>query len=422
MRKKLVGLILGFLCVALFFSGIVVWWQVFRIREDSVHSSGNEVEEIVVEARPAEFKDLKSVVTYHGIMEPKRTVVVVPKVSGRVEEVFFEMGDTVSKGDTLFTISHQEISAQVRQAEASLALTEANLAKVRSGARPEERAQVEALLDQAKSNYEAIKLVYDRTKLLFEENVLSQQELDRAKAQYEVARAQLTSAEEQLKMVIEGANAQDIKAVEAQVAQAQAALELAQMRLDDCNVRAPINGVIAQRMVDVGTMAGVTSGAFVIVDIDTVRVSLGVTEDDIVKISIGQIATLTVDSVAGETFQGMVQSTAPVADMQTRLFNIYVEVSNPKRLLRPGMYSRVQITTEDIKKATIVPTSAIVTKDGKDYVFVVRNGIAELRDVVTGLREGQYLQVVSGVSVGEWVITKGQDKIASGTPVRIIDL
>jgi HlyD family secretion protein len=288
-----------------------------------------------------EPKEVIKLVKHHGFVEPKQTVPVIPKVPGRVSSVTFEVGDKVSKGDLLLTIEDGEIAAQVRQAEAAVALAEATLEKVRAGARPQERAQVESLVNQAKSNYEAIKLSYDRSKVLYEERVLAQQDFDRIKAQYEVAEAQLRSAEEQLNMVIEGAKEEDIRAVEAQVAQARATLDLARLRHADCKVYAPISGVIAQRGIDAGAMVGGTSLTCVIVDTDPVRIGLGLTEEDVVMVTQDMPVTVTVDSLSGQSFSGRIQAISPVADSQTRLFRVYAEVPNPEGLLRPGMYATV---------------------------------------------------------------------------------
>lgn len=298
------------------------------------------------EGGEAGLADLPHTVTYSGIVEPRRSVVVTPKAQGRVAEVRFEVGDRVRKGDLLVRIEADEIRLQVRQAAAALELAEANLARVRAGARPEERSQAQAVVDQARASFEAAKEAYERSKILFEENVISRQEMDRAETQYQVAKSQLTSAEQQLNMVLKGAKPEDIRAVEAQVAQAKAAYDLASLQLSNTEIRAPISGVVAQRMVDEGTMIGLTSPVCAIVDTDIVRVNLGVSEADVVGLSAGRKVVVAVDSIPGRSFGGKIVSVSPAADKQTRLFSVVVEVANQDGSLRPGMYATVRIAEE----------------------------------------------------------------------------
>lgn len=405
-----------------------------------------------VEVKKADLADLSRTVTYNGIIEPRRSVVVTPKSQGRVGEVRFEVGDRVRKGDLLVRIEAEEIRLQVRQAAAALELAEANLARVRAGARPEERSQAQAVVDQARASFEAAKEAYERTKILFEENVISQQEMDKAETQYQVAKSQLASAEQQLNMVLKGAKPEEIRAAEAQVAQAKAAYDLASLQLSNAEVRTPINGVVAQRMVDEGAMIGVTSPVCAIVDTDTVRITLGVSEEDVVDLAAGREAEITVDSIPGRSFAGKIVSISPAADKQTRLFSVVVEAANPDGSLRPGMYATVRIVAEKASGVVAVPAQALVTDSGYQdgsavsgtaggadgdadassegtgrpekgqYVLVVAGGVCERRAVETGLRAGELVEIKSGVTPGELVVVSGQDRLSPGQAVQVIDL
>lgn len=412
-------------------------------------SKGQAGDELpVVEVQKANLADLSRIVTYNGIIEPRRSVVVTPKAQGRVGEVRFEVGDRVRKGDVLVRIEAEEIRLQVRQAAAALELAEANLARVRAGARPEERSQAQALVDQARASFEAAKEAYERTKILFEENVISEQEMDKAETQYQVAKSQLASAEQQLNMVLKGAKPEEIRAAEAQVAQAKAAYDLASLQLSNAEVRAPISGIVAQRMVDEGAMIGVTSPVCAIVDTDTIRVTLGVSEEDVVDLAAGREAEITVDSIPGRSFAGKIVSISPAADKQTRLFSVVVEAPNPDGSLRPGMYATVRIVAEKAAGVVAVPAQALVndggyqdepassgtgeggvaSSDGKgkaekgQYVFVVSGGVCERRAVETGLRAGELVEVKSGVAPGELVVVSGQERLSPGQAVQVIDL
>jgi len=423
-KSKLAFGLLSMMLVVTLASTIFQWQEARRWQAEYARSQAAVKEpadpDPTVEVAVAGVAGLSNTIVYHGIIQPRRTVTVTPKISGRVEKVLFEMGDRVKKNDLLVAIEASELDVQVRQAQASVSLARASLDKVRSGARPEERAQVRALVDQARSNLEAARLVYERTKLLYDENVVSKQDLDRAETQYEVARSQVVSAEQQLNTVLQGAREEDVHAAEAQLAQAEAALELAELQREYADLKAPIDGLVAQRMVDVGTMVSTSTPICVIVDTDTIRVTVGVTEDDVVTVSAGQAAFLRVDATPGRSFPAEVRSVAPAADRETRLFSVVVEAPNPDGVLRPGMYASVEIVTQKADDVVVIPRQAVITEEDGTRVFVVTGGVCELRNLKTGVSQEGLVEVVSGVSQGELVVVKGQHRLRPGVSVNTV--
>lgn len=394
--------------------------EINRLQGQVPASLETEQEGMLVTAVPAKAELWRESITYHAIVEPNRQVAVIPKIPGKVQQVDFAVGDRVQKGDFLFSVSADELQVQLKQAEAAVALAEATFAKVLKGARPEERTQAQAMLDQATVAFETAELAYQRSQILHAEKVISNQELDRIKTQYEGAKSQMIAAKQQLAMIDEGAKEEDIQAAKAQLAQAEAALELVRLNLADTQVYAPIGGVVAHRAVEVGAMASNTSMACVIVDIDQVKVQVGLVEGDMVKVTLDMPVEVTVDSIPGEVFHGRIESISPVADPQTRLFSVTAVLPNEANQLRPGMYAKVHIICDQSEELTI-PSKALFEDDHGHYVWTIHQGACQKRRIQIGLERNRRIQVCSGLVEDEIIITRSEGVLTEGKAVLVTE-
>jgi multidrug resistance efflux pump len=396
-----------------------------------------------------------------GEIEARTQVSVFTKTPGKVEKLNVEVGDSVRKNDVLAIIEHDELalnvrqakavlemaqsvlvqakalselnvtskaiqaqsafsaakvtydqvkalsyiktSTQIAQAEAGLEAIKANMQKIKAGAREEEKKQVEATVEQAKSALDNAKSNYDRIKALFDQNAVSKQTLEGMETQFNVANSQYKAAEQQLKLVNEGARKEDIQAVEAQVKQAESALqmaktlgetkdwekdatlaeaqlnqaeammklanasvesksweaditkantaveqatvalELAQKQLSYATITAPISGIISKRYTELGAMASQQLPMFEIIDIDVVKAKVSIVESDLYKIKIGDEALVSVDALK-EPLKGKVTLISPVLDRMTHTTTIEITIDNKDYKLKPGMFARAKVT------------------------------------------------------------------------------
>lgn len=477
---------------------------------------------------------MKRTVTLVGSVEPEAKVNVFSKVSGRVEKVLVEEGQPVRRGDPLAAIERYELELALRQAEAAVASAEANLeqarrlAKVKAesqlkqaeaaltaaragleqvmgiseatvqarikqaeaglealkanlerikrGARPEEIKRMEAMVEQAKASMENARENYERMSALYEQGVISKQTMDGVEMQYKVAKAQYEAALQQLEIVRRGAREEEIRAMEAQVRQAEAnlelaklyartrswekdiklaeskvqqaeaalelaraswegevwklevklaesqlkqaeaAMELAKKRLEEATVRAPIDGVISKRMAEVGAMAAPTVPMFEIVKADRVKVIAAVSESEIPYLREGMPATVRV--VTGE-FEGRVDFVSPVVDPKTRSVKIKIWLDNPDGRIKPGMSADVILTLEIRPKALLVPRTALLTENGESFLFVVESGRAVKRRVKVGLTDEWNAEIIEGIGPEDLVVVEGGNALEEGDPVRI---
>jgi len=340
-----------------------------------------------VEFAQVERKPVADQIVLVGNLIGEATVQVVPRVNGRLQSVSVKLADPVRRGQVIARVEDSEIREQVRQAEASYQVAQASI------------RQREADLKLAKTNL-------DRSRSLYERQLLPQQTFDDMQARYEAAQAQIDLAR-------------------AQFEQAKARLDELKITLSNTLIVSPVDGFVAKRFLDPGAFASTNAPVAAVVDISRVRMIANLVERDVRRVPVGTIARVEVDAFPGEQFKGHVSRVAPVFDPATRTAEMEVEIPNQAFRLKPGMYARVQLTVESRANALTVPRAALVTLDGKNGVFVAVKPdaprpaattsapgqgpamTARFLPVEVGIRDGDAIEITSGVAEGAQVITTG---------------
>jgi RND family efflux transporter MFP subunit len=329
-------------------------------------------------------------------------------------------------------------------------------------------------LDKAKSDLARIENLYA-------EGAVSQQTLEATRTGATVAEAQYEAASQQLKLVETGARDEDILAVESQVRQAEAGLELAKSMaetkswekdiemaqgqfnqakagletakaleeaeswkaeitaaetglkqaeaalglaregLSYATVTAPITGIVSSRFADEGAMAAPGAPLFNIVSMDKVKAVVEVTEADISKVSNGTEASISVAAFPEEV-SGKVTLISPTLKAMSRTASVEITIDNPSHRLKPGMFARVSIPVAERDNALIVSRSSVIEDretGGKKHLFVLSNNVSKKREVETGIVKDDKIEILSGVQPGEKVVVSGQNFLEDGQTVRV---
>ncbi len=408
---------------------------------------------------------------------PQSSVTIVPKVGGTLEEIRVRLGDRVKEGQVIAKIDSKEYLLGVKQAEAAfsaaetqwnlvkataeteflsnlaqvqaaLKMAQANLDKIRKGARKEEIERADAAYQQALANAKAMKKDLNRARDNYEKGAISDQQFDRAELQFNVAQAQLAAGKANLDLVKKGAREEDIKVVEAQMEQTQAqlktlealrearsweakikgaqaqaeqaevALGLAKIRLEDCTIKAPISGIISTRFVDVGSMVGPIQPLVSIVDVDTLKLLTHANDEDLNKIKFAQRVEVKVGTYLNQVYEVRETNISPVMDPLSRKIKVNIRIPNPDYLIKPGMFPKIRLLAEQ-ENALLIPRVAVIRKEGEDLVFVVRDNLAHLQKVDLGLEEGNVVQILDGLKEGDQVVISGQTGLHGGDPVIV---
>lgn len=218
---------------------------------DLRESDKGKAAEIAPAERAIGFQDA-SILTATGYVVPSKMVEVGSKIVGRIEYLDVEEGDMVKKGQVIARVDSGELEAQLRQAEAALELAEARYKELSAGARPQEVEQAKARLDQAEANLRAARSNFERLRELYDKEVVSAQELEAARNLYEVKSAEYRAAAEHLALIKAGARPETIAVAEAEVRQARAQVAVYRTHLENVLIKAPIAGVVVEKMAEVG--------------------------------------------------------------------------------------------------------------------------------------------------------------------------
>jgi len=179
--------------------------------------------------------------------------------------------------------------------------------------------------------------------------------------------------------------------------------------------------VVSARYIKLGNTISPNTAAFRVTDLDPLVAYVHIPEKEFRKLAPQQPAEVVVDALAGERFTGVISRISPTVDPKTGTFRARVEVPDPSRRLKPGMFARVNIVYERREEALQLPRAAILDADGGQSVFVVVGDKAEQRTVRTGLANNGWLEVVEGLDGSERVVVVGQAGLKTGTAVKVVD-
>lgn len=388
-----------------------------------------------VAVETAELRTIVETVSANGKIQPAKDVKISPYISGEVVELFVKEGDFIKKGQQLAKIDPEIYISTYERLEAAYKTAQAN------------RANAKARIAQSKAQFTKAQLDFDRSKSLFESEVISQADFDAATSSFQVAQADVEAAQE------------TYRSAKFQVSSAKASLKEAKENLDRTSIFAPIDGTVSKLSVEVGERvtgaSQFSAGTEImrIANLDVLEVNVEVNENDIVRVSLFDTASIEVDAYLDRKFRGVVteiatsaNTTGVTADQVTNfdvkimmLKDSYENLIKPnspiKSPFRPGMSATVEIETETEHGVLTVPIQAVTTRadtsgriksarerreekkvaedanveenqeDIKEYVFLYKDGKAILTRVKTGIQDNTYIQITDGVEEGDEVIT-----------------
>lgn len=282
-------------------------------------------------------------------------VIVSSKVAGQVKKLNFKEGDKIKSGDHLLEIDHDLLDIQLRQAEAGVDLAYAQLRLLQSGARKEDIKQAEDLLKQAKVNLDLAKTNRDRVTEMYNGGAATDKQYDEAKASYEVALSQYNSARENAQKIRTIIRPEEIESAKANVKRAEANVDLLKKNISDCDVIAPVDGIVSKKFVEEGENVGPNTSLLKISSLGQVELVIYVPEAELGKVKLGQKADVTVDAFKDKVFKGEVIYISPEAEFtpkniqtpeeRTKLvFAVKLEIPNEQYELKPGMPADAKIT------------------------------------------------------------------------------
>ena len=485
-------------------------------------SDSVQMQPVAVQIAPVTSRKVEQTVLAQGTLEPRQgqSATISAPVAGRIQQIYVKDGERVTKGELLVTMDYRTAQAKAQSAAAALQTSEAEtqqaslsakaavisqtskinmakinlnaaisqgkqsiqiastalkaaetyLSKLKSGARPQEIAQADQSVVQAKATYQRAQNEQQRQSFLFKHGISSRVQLEDAETALTLAKSAYESAKQQDNLIRSGSRPQDIQSAELSVQQAQESLQQAQtdselkiqqakaalanaeagqlevqalqaqykamlasqnQKASDLTaalttasytqLRSPLSGIVADRKLNPGDVADGTTPILRVMSTGALDLVAHVPAESGLLVHVGMSANITTQDLPGKIFAGKVESTGQV-DPLTGLMSIHILVPNSRDLLPTGIFASAQVVVNQITKATVVPKEAVITRNGKQVVFTVSpDGTAHLTDVSVGVTDGDWKQILKGVTPGDKVITLGQYELDDNAKVKQAD-
>ncbi|MEE9568120.1 MAG: efflux RND transporter periplasmic adaptor subunit [Candidatus Binatia bacterium] len=383
--KKIVITVIVFLALGTLFYSLGVGPFKEELAKGQQRGGRRRGKTVSVKVAKVRIGDVEEKLSYVGSLMPNASVMVAPKIAGRVEKLFVRVGDLVKEGQIVARLEKDELAEDLKEAEASL-----NVYKATLKGKEAELSNLERKLE--------------RSKILFEKDLIAREAVDTLETQVLSGGAQ-------------------VELTKAQMAQMRSRLDNARIRLNYTEVISPFAGYVGKRFVDRGALVNPNTPLVSIVDISSVRVDISVVEKDYRKISSGQLADVTADAYPGRRFQGKVARVAPVLNQETRTGGVEIELPNPAGNLKPGMFARAEIVVQRRSGVLLIPEGAQVRTPKGYGVFKVLNKGSKVRlvSVKTGISHKGWVEIKGSLQPGDRVVTLGSNLLRDGQKVTVIE-
>lgn len=362
-----------------------------------------------------------------GEIKPMLGVSLIPEASGKIEEIYVDIGDFVKKGQKLAQINDETQQAQFAQAKASLNVANASIKmqEVTIESAKSSLVSAKAAVEASESQLKNLTVTRKRLEKLFSEGAVSRQDVDDIITKYDNANAAHIAAQTNVKKASDAVQTAlvTLEMRKAELTQATANLNAVKVNLDKTIVDAPFDGIITARYEDPGANANTAKPLFDIQQSNPVKIIGTIIEKDLYQIIAGKTSVvITVDSVDGQ-FKGVVTKIYPSIDNSSRTGKIEIHLDNPDNKLRTGMFAKIDVLVATHENAVVVPRDSLVKYDNNYLAYVVEKQgdkyIAVKRDVKVGIFDDSKVEIISGLKAGDRLISKGTEFVREGAPVSI---
>ena len=443
----------------------------------AAYKSRSKPKGIEVTTEEVTKRTIREQVSASGKVFPETEVKISSDISGEIVELFVEEGDTVKAGQLLGRIDAETYQSQVQRSQATVSNARAQVANSEAGV-----SRAEAILKQSEAQRDQImaqaintRAIHARNKGLFDDGIISAADFENSTSTLDGIEANLKSAEATIasnRANLEAAR-QSVKAAEYNVKSAQATLGEVNTSLRRTNIVAPMDGIISRLDVEqgervVGTLQMAGTEMMRVADLSTIEVQVDVSENDVLRVNVGDPAEIEVDAYLDEKFTGYVTEIANSATNSTaaslttdQVTNFVVKIRiNPESYremmlkssrfpFRPGMSASVDINTNTEKDVLTIPIQAVTTRDLnqvgkkkrkkgkkkqkkedveeniKEVVFVMEADTARMIQVKAGIQDDKYIQILEGLSEGMEIIegpySVVSKKLEQGEEIRVED-
>ena len=373
-------------------------------RTETAQARGRDTSARAVTIETVEEETVKRAVELVGTLAAVDQVTISSEADGKVSRILADLGDRVKAGQPLIQVDREKQQYNFDQQRASLEKALAQLGAPDPQHLPE--AEKTPDVQKASADLAQAKQAYDRASQLFTRTLVPRQTLDDA------------ATAVQSKQASYDLSLQNAKNLRASIQASEASMKLADRQLRDTEIRAPFDGIVEKRLVNLGELVKTQMPVMAVVRVDPLKVIAEIPEKMAPWIKEGQPVQLHVDAYPDRAFIGKVSRISPAVNTATRAFPFEALIPNHDATLKPGTFARVHIESGKVDRVLTLPYSAMQYRYGVNRVFLVEGDKLAVRELRVGDRLGDRIEILSGVKAGDRVVANDIDKLTDGMPVK----
>jgi len=375
---------------------------------------------VSVQTAPAERAPISQVISAEAVVFPVAQAVITPKITSPIRQFLVQRGSRVRQGQVLAILENKDLAAAAEQSKGEFAQAEAGYATTVGAGLPEQRQKAELDTAAAKEAFDAQQKLYNSRKELFQQGALPRRDLDSAQVALAQAHSQYQQAQKQLDDLRNLGEKQALKSAGGQLSAMTGKYRGAEAQLSYSEIRSPINGVVTDRPLYPGELATANQPLLTVMDTSKLIAKAHIAQSEAASLKVGNPSELRVPGL-DDPVKGHVTLVSPALDPGSTTLEVWVEAPKPDPALRPGITVTLSIIAKTVKDAIVVPTSAVFkSPEGADIVLLAgSDGHAHVKTVQIGVRTADRTQIVSGIKVGDAVISSGGYALPDNTAIKI---
>jgi HlyD family secretion protein len=381
--------------------------------------------ELAVETVAVEKGDIRLYLEDTAVIQCKEKQTVYVEGSGKITDINIDVGDTVKKGDIVLVMDKGDLELQLRDANAKVAAAKAQLKGTEFANYANKIEIAKAAVEQASLTYESALRSFETTKKLFETGSISEEELNKSQDAYKAAQAALNSANLQLDEIMRGTPDYVKSGYASQLEQAIIFRDNILRSMGKLQVKAPIDGVVLEKFVEVSSTVAQGTAAFAIGNIGMLELQADILADDGYKVRVGNEVEISGKVIEDAIIKGKVAKIAPMAKtvastlgVNQRRVPITIEMTENVIGLKPGYSVDIQIITFVKNDALKVPDTSVFDYKGKSCIIAIENNKTVVKEVEKGLEGDRVIEIVNGIEEGDIILIKPDNNVKEGMSVE----
>jgi RND family efflux transporter MFP subunit len=372
-----------------------------------VGRGGRGGQAVVTQTVPVQRISVQREVDLSGTLLSPDQAKISSEVAGIIREVRIQLGTEVRAGDVLVRLEPRELQFAADRAESALRQVEAQLGIDRAQDKQPPADEQIASVRQAMANRDDARAAFERAQQLNSRGLLTKADRDTSETRFKVSEANYQAALD------------TVHSLKASLQDRRASYELAQKKLADAVIKAPVAGSVSERLVQPGEFIRENTPVATIVQMSPLKLKTAIQEKHASLIHPGQAVEFDVEAFQGRKFKGKIAYVSPAVDQTTRTFAVEALVDNADRQLKPGFFAKGVVLTRLDENVLAVPEDAISTLAGVSTVYVIDAGKARQQQVTLGARKDKLAEITSGLKGDEQLAVSNLSQLATGVSVRL---